>query len=194
MLPDPIARFLVLYQEAIRAYPDVFNAMTLSSVGADGRPSSRVVLLKGADERGFVFYTNLESRKGRELAHRRFAALCFYWPALEHQVRVEGAVEEVSPEEADAYFATRPRGSQLGAWASKQSELLPNRDLLDLRYAELEKQYEGKEVPRPPHWSGLRVVPDRIEFWKNRVSRLHDREVYVRDAPGAPWNVSRLYP
>ncbi len=194
MNPDPIARFLSLYAEAERAYPDIFNAMTLSTVSAEGRPSSRVVLLKAADERGFVFYTNLHSRKGRELSENPFAALCFWWPAIEYQVRVEGPSQRVSDEEADAYFATRPRGSQIGAWASLQSEELSSREVLEARVAELERQYEGREVPRPSHWSGLRVVPDRVEFWKNRQSRLHDREIYTRPSAEASWHLSRLYP
>lgn len=194
MTPDPIARFLALYEEALRAYPETFNAMTLSTVGADGRPSSRVVLLKAADARGFVFYTNLRSRKGRELGQNPYAALCFWWPALEYQVRVEGPAAQVPDEEADAYFASRPRGSQVGAWASDQSETLERREALEERVAELERQFESREVPRPPHWSGLRVVPDRVEFWKNRQSRLHDRELYTRASEDAPWQVTRLYP
>jgi pyridoxamine 5'-phosphate oxidase len=194
MNPDPLARFLALLEDAQRAYPETYNGMTLSTVGPDGRPSSRVVLLKAADARGFVFYTNLLSRKGRELAGHPFAALNFWWPALESQVRVEGPVVQVPDAEADAYFATRPRGSQLGAWTSHQSDPLPDRAVLEERMAALEAQYEGRPVPRPPHWSGLQVVPDRIEFWKDRQNRLHDRELYVRPAPGAPWSVQHLNP
>jgi pyridoxamine 5'-phosphate oxidase len=192
--PDPIDRFVKLYEEAAQAYPIEYNAMTLSTVGADGRPSSRVVLLKGVDPSGFVFYTNLESRKGRELERTPWVALCFWWPRLECQVRIEGRATQVGDEEADAYFATRPRGSQLGAWASRQSELLPSRDLLEARVAELDRQFEGREVPRPPFWSGFRVAPERMEFWKNRPNRLHDREVYRRRAEGGPWIVERLFP
>jgi pyridoxamine 5'-phosphate oxidase len=192
--PDPIDRFVKLYEEAARAYPIEYNAMILSTVGADGRPSSRVVLLKGVDPSGFVFYTNLESRKGRELARTPWVALCFWWPRLECQVRIEGRATQVGDEEADAYFATRPRASQLGAWASRQSELLPSRDLLEARVAELDRQYEGREVPRPPFWSGFRVAPERMEFWKNRPNRLHDREVYRLPAEGGPWIVERLFP
>jgi pyridoxamine 5'-phosphate oxidase len=191
---DPIDRFVKLYEEAALAYPIEYNAMTLSTAGVDGRPSCRVVLLKGVDESGFVFYTNLESRKGLELARNPWAALCFWWPRLEQQVRVEGRATRVSDEEANAYFATRPRGSQIGAWASRQSEILPSRELLELRAAELEREYHGREVPRPPHWSGIRVVPDRIEFWRNRPNRLHDRELYRRESESGPWIVERLNP
>ena len=191
---DPIDRFLKLYEDAAQAYPTEYNAMTLATVGAEGRPSSRVVLLKGVDESGFVFYTNLQSRKGQELARTPWAALSFWWPRLEQQVRVEGRAIQVSDEEADAYFATRPRGSQIGAWASEQSEVLPSRELLELRAAELERQFEGREVPRPPHWSGMRVIPDRIEFWRNRANRLHDRELYRREREAGRWIVERLNP
>jgi pyridoxamine 5'-phosphate oxidase len=191
---DPIDRFRAILDEARQQYPDEFNAMTLSTVGADGRPSSRVVLLKAADARGFAFYTNLESRKGRELAAQPFAALCFWWPRLERQVRIEGKIERVSDDEADEYFASRPRGSQVGAWASRQSEVLKNRLELDQAVEQLEKEYFNSNVPRPPFWSGFRVVPDRIEFWKNRISRLHDREVYTRERAGEPWRVQMLYP
>lgn len=191
-LPEPIQRFAEWYAQAKASVKVDPNAMVVSSVGPDGRPSSRVALLKDFDERGFVFYTNLDSRKGRELLGHRFAALCFHWKELERQVRIEGAVEQVSDAEADAYFATRPRGSQIGAWASKQSQVLESREELEARVAELEKRYEGKPVPRPPHWSGLRVVPDRIELWTNRPSRLHDRELYVKE--GGVWKKSLLYP
>lgn len=191
---DPIARFAALLAQAQEAYPQDFNGMTLSTVGPGGRPSSRVVLLKSADARGFVFYTNFNSRKGRELLANPWAALCFWWPKLESQIRVEGRTARVSDEEADAYFRTRPRGSQLGAWASAQSDLLDSREALEQRVAELSAQYEGQEVPRPPHWSGFRLTPDRIEFWKNRPNRLHDREVYRRDDEAMPWVVERLNP
>ena len=191
---DPIDRFLKLLAEAAQAYPLDYNAMTLSTVGEDGRPSSRVVLLKGADASGFVFYTNLGSRKGRELTRTPWAALCFWWPGLNWQVRVEGRSARVSETEADAYFATRPRGSQLGAWASRQSEVLPSRELLEARVAELDRQFAGREVPRPPFWSGFRITPDRIEFWRNRTNRLHEREVYRRESEGAPWTLERLFP
>src|SRR5262245_39976913 len=190
---DPIERFAVLYEQAKKAIPVDPNAMIVASVGDDGRPSARVILLKDFDARGFVFFTNYESRKGRELRTHPVAALVFYWAPLERQVRVEGRVEPVSPEEADAYFHSRPMGSQIGAWASLQSQSLPSRELLERRVEDLSRQYEGKRVPRPPHWSGFRVVPDRIEFWHSRPSRLHERIVYVRDASGG-WRTELLYP
>jgi pyridoxamine 5'-phosphate oxidase len=193
-MSDPFERFATWYAEAVKAIPEDPNAMVLSTVGLAGRPSARVLLLKGFDTRGFVFYTNLESRKGRELAAHPAASLTFHFRPLRRQVRVEGLVEKVSPEEADAYFATRPRGSQVGAWASTQSAPLPGRATLEARVAEVEAQYQGKPIPRPPHWSGYRLVPDQIEFWVGRENRLHEREVFMRDAPGAPWTVQLLYP
>jgi pyridoxamine 5'-phosphate oxidase len=186
---DPIERFAALYAEARRVIPVDPNAMVVASVGEDGRPSA---LLKDFGAHGFSFFTNLESRKGRELLTRPYAALVFFWQPLERQVRVEGRVERISDAEADAYFATRPRGSQLGAWASLQSQPLTSREMLERRLAELEQQYEGKPVPRPPHWGGLRVVPERMEFWHARPSRLHDRLLYVREGEG--WRTELLYP
>jgi pyridoxamine 5'-phosphate oxidase len=191
---NPFERFASWYAEAVKAIPEDPNAMVLSTVGPGGRPSARVVLLKGFDARGFVFYTNLESRKGRELGAHPAASLTFHFRPLGRQVRVEGLVEKVSPEEADAYFATRPRGSQIGAWASAQSAPLPSRAALEARVAQVEAQYRGKPIPRPPHWSGYRLVPDQIEFWVGRENRLHEREVFVRGAPDAPWTVQHLYP
>ena len=165
--------------------------MTLATADARGRPSARMVLLKGVDARGFVFYTNRESRKGRELSENAFAALVIHWPVSRQQVRIEGRVERISEEESDAYFATRDRRSQLGAWASQQSRALGSLEELDARVREVEAQFPGT-VPRPPHWGGYRVAPDRIEFWFERKSRLHERIAYVRE--GESFRVERLYP
>jgi pyridoxamine 5'-phosphate oxidase len=189
---DPIQRFADLYRLAKKSYPDEPNATVLATVGSDGRPSARVVLLKGFGPEGFVFYTNLESRKGRELRAHPAAALCFYWPNLHQQVRVEGPVQQVPDAEADAYFASRERGSQLGAWASAQSSPLPSREELERRVEDLNQRYADKPIPRPPFWSGFRLNPDRIEFWTSRPNRLHDR-VLFRKRDGT-WSTELLYP
>ena len=189
---DPIRFFQRWFEEALKAGVREPNAMTLATVGADGQPAARIVLLKGADERGFVFYTNYESRKGRELAAHPRAALVFWWQELERQVRVEGAVEKVTSEESDAYFASRPRPSRLGAWASDQSRPLPDRETLEQELAEVSERYPEGDVPRPTHWGGYRVVPTLVEFWQGRASRLHDRIEYARTPEG--WATQRLAP
>lgn len=194
-----------LYQDALNTFTDLLaqakqspdpepTAMTVATVGRDGRPAARTVLLKAFDERGFVFFTNFSSRKGRQLAANPQAALLFHWKHLREgvQVKIEGTVEPVSAAEADAYFASRPRGSQIGAWASLQSQPLASRELFEQRVADVEKRYEGQDVPRPPHWSGFRVVPERIEFWYGAQFRLHERQCYER-IDGA-WTQAMLYP
>jgi len=191
---DPLQRFNELFAQARLNPCHDPTAMTLASVGADGRPSARVVLLKGVDGGGFVFYTNTRSRKGRELDANPNVALTFWWPAIGWQVRVEGSAARVSDAEADAYFATRARGSQLGAWASEQSETLASRAELEARLASLTAEHAGKPVPRPPHWTGYRVTPTLVELWKNREDRLHEREEYRRASPSSPWTMRLLNP
>ena len=193
-MKDPFRQFGEWFREAEASVPVDPNAMVLSTVGPEGRPSSRVVLLKGFDPEGFVFYGNLESRKFRELRAQPWAALNFHWKPLGRQVRIEGKVTQVADQEADAYFATRPRGSQIGAWASRQSEPLPSRATLEAAVRDVEARHAGGEVPRPPFWSGFRLEPDRIEFWQAGEFRLHDREVFRRTSKSAPWTVERLYP
>jgi len=189
--PDPFMQFGKWMEEAILAKALEPTAMTLSTLDARGRPSGRIVLLKGADPRGFVFFTNYESRKGRDLDAHPVAGLTFLWKELERQVRIEGRVEKVSAAESDAYYATRPLGSRVGAWASPQSQAIAGRRWLEKRWEELGRQYGG-EPPRPPHWGGYRVLPDHFEFWQGRASRLHDRIVY--DRKGDAWTISRLAP
>lgn len=192
LLPDPLAQFALWYEEAQQSTVALPHAMALATADAQGRPSARMVLLKECDQRGFVFYTNSNSHKGRDLSQNPRAALVFHWEPLRKQVRVEGAVERVSSEEADAYFATRPRGSQLGAWASPQSESIPDRTALERETDQLEAHYAERDVPRPPHWNGYRVCPDTLEFWVDRASRLHDRFEYRRSAQG--WQIRQLAP
>lgn len=190
--PDPLATFDEWLQEAASQEPSLPDAVALATVDHRGMPSVRMVLLKGADESGFVFYTNLESSKAEDLKANPRAALCFHWKSLGKQVRVEGRVEPVSDEEADAYFATRPRDACIGAWASKQSRPLPGRARLERDFADYAAKFGEGEVPRPVFWSGYRVVPERIEFWQSRPSRLHDRLVYTRARRN--WACERLYP
>lgn len=192
MPPDPFKLFSELYTEIQKSDLEEPSAVTLATATPDGKPSARVVLLKEFDERGFVFYTNLTSRKGRELRSNPYAALCFYWEPVHHQVRVQGTVTQVAESEADAYFATRPRGSQIGAWASKQSSELEDQEALMQRFKEYEKKFSGKEVPRPDFWSGFRLTPTRMEFWKRQENRLHERTEFVRTGDG--WSVTYLYP
>lgn len=189
---DPFAQFDTWFQEAAAAEATLPEAMTLATVSADGRPSTRMVLLKGHGRDGFVFYTNFNSAKGQELLGNPHASLCFHWKTLRRQVRIDGPAAPVSDAEADAYFASRPRGSQIGAWASEQSAPVDSRAVLEDRVRDLEAEYDGRDVPRPPHWSGFRLVPARIEFWTDRPDRLHDRLVFDRD--GDEWREVRLQP
>jgi pyridoxamine 5'-phosphate oxidase len=193
--PDPIERFRSVYALAEKIDPSILpdpSAMALGTVGEGGQPSVRIVLLKAFDARGFVFYTNYEGRKGRHLLTNPKAALCFYWPTIDVQVRIEGSVTKVADKEADAYFATRHRLSQIGAWASRQSEPLETPTALDERVKKYEREFAGKEVPRPKYWSGFRVSPERIEFWKAKPNRLHERHLYTRVSAG--WKIETIYP
>lgn len=192
--PDPLARFEEVFTAALAAAPENVDAtaMTLATADHAGRPSARVVLLKGVDERGFVFYTNYGSRKARELEENPVAALCVYWPSIDQQVRVEGRIERVSEEESDAYFARRPRESQLGAWASRQSEVLPSREILEARLREAETRFRGSTVARPPFWGGYLLRPEWIEFWQRGEFRLHHRAAYILQE--GKWKLEQLYP
>lgn len=192
-LADPVAQFKLWFDQAVHAQAREPNAMTVATVGADGRPSARMMLLKGFETGQFVFYTNRESRKGRELEHSRHVALVFYWSELERQVRVEGDVAPVSDAEADEYFRIRPRGSQLGAWASAQSRVLASREELERKVADIERRFGEGEVARPPYWGGFALTPVMVEFWQGRPSRLHDRLRYTRAADGS-WRRERLSP
>ena len=191
---EPLRLWQAWFDEAVKAEPRDPNAMSLATVDPDGLPHVRMVLLKGVDARGFVFYTNTESQKGRELAANPKAALLFHWKSLNRQVRIRGTVERVTAEEADAYFATRPKGAQIGAWASQQSRPLESRLAFEKAIALYGAKYAIGTVPRPPHWSGYRVVPISIEFWHDRPFRLHDRIEFRRPTPGEPWTKVRMYP
>jgi pyridoxamine 5'-phosphate oxidase len=189
---DPIKQFQMWLDDAFAAKLPLPEAMTLATATPDGKPSARMVLLKQVDHHGFVFYTNYNSAKARELDANPYAALVFYWARLDRQVRIEGSITKTSPEESREYFATRPRESQIGAWASEQSEVIASRAALEERAAELEKQYCDRDIDCPEHWGGYRLNPDRIEFWKSRIGRLHDRILYQRD--GDTWTITRLAP
>jgi len=191
---EPFGLFQAWMDEAIASEPDDPNAMAVATVDADGLPDVRMILLKGADERGFVFYTNRGSAKGRELEAAPKAALLLYWKSLHRQIRMRGPIERVSDAEADAYFASRSRESRIGAWASDQSRPLESRAALEAAVARRTAEFAGKDVPRPPYWHGFRVVPLEIEFWASRPHRLHDRIVFRRSSPSAPWVKTRLYP
>ena len=191
--PDPLQQFGAWFAAALAADIRDVNAMTLATATPDGKPSARIVLLKGFDERGFAFFTNYDSAKGRELEANPHAALVFYWTQLERQIRISGAVERTSREDSAAYFHSRPPGSRLGAWVSRQSEVIDARQVLDTRLAEMTERFEGGDVPLPPHWGGYRVKPDQFEFWQGRPNRLHDRFRYSRQANGT-WLIDRLAP
>ena len=191
--PDPIALFQRWFDDAIAARFPLPEAMSLSTVTAEGKPTARMVLLKRVDTDGFVFFTNYRSAKARELETNPNACLVFFWPLLERQVRIEGVVTKTSETESREYFATRPRGSQIGAWASPQSEVISGREMLEQRRAELEETYRDREIPWPEHWGGYCLKPERIEFWKGRPDRLHDRLLYVRQNDGS-WIIQRLAP
>jgi pyridoxamine 5'-phosphate oxidase len=190
---SPFRQFARWFDEAKQRQPQLPEAMTASTCGADGVVTSRTVLLKGFDEHGFVFFTNYNSPKGRQLSENARCSLCFFWPVLDRQVRIEGVAVKTTSEESDAYFASRPRGSQIGAWASNQSSVIAGRGDLDARFAELEAAYKERQIPRPPHWGGYRVIPVEIEFWYGRADRLHDRFIYRLREP-KDWVIERLSP
>jgi len=191
--PNPYAQFAKWFEDAKRAQPQLPEAMTVATAQLEGCVSARICLLKAFDGRGFVFFTNYSSRKGAEIHDNPRAALCWWWPVLERQVRAEGAIVKTTEEESDAYWVTRPRGSQLGAWASDQSQVILGRRALEARFAELESTYRDRPIPRPPHWGGYRVIPNFIEFWQGRIDRLHDRFLY-RLRESKDWVIERVAP
>lgn len=191
---EPLALFGRWFADAERSGIDEVNAMTLATVDAEGKPHARIVLLKGLEQGAFHFFTNYESAKGRQLSHKPYAAVVFFWKELERQVRIEGHIEELGPEESDAYFDSRPEGSRIGAWASPQSSVIADRRILDERVSHFEGQYAGKEIPRPSFWGGYRLVPSCIEFWQGRSNRLHDRLLFTRENMNSFWERSRLAP
>lgn len=192
MYPEPVRQFSDWFEQARSEEPSDHDAVSLASVNPDGRPSIRMVLMRAYDERGFVFYTNLASSKAQDFSANRFAAMCFHWKSTARQVRIEGAVEPVSISEADDYFNGRPAESQIGAWASKQSQILDCRETLESRFAEFEQKFSTGAIPRPDFWSGFRLVPDTFEFWDKRAFRLHDRTLYTHNTKG--WTTRKLYP
>jgi len=190
---NPLTLFQKWFKEALKAQALDANAVAVATVSPTGKPSSRMVLLKGLDQQGFVFFTNYQSQKGKDMTRRPVASLLFFWPQLSRQVRVDGRVAKISSRESENYFRTRPRGAQLSAWASDQSEAVPDREFLENRIKALEEKYKGKTVPRPPHWGGFRLSPSSVEFWQGRVNRLHDRLRYQRKSQGG-WRRERLAP
>ncbi|MFM2136853.1 MAG: pyridoxamine 5-phosphate oxidase [Bacteroidota bacterium] len=193
LLKNPFRQFEVWMSHAMDAGVEEPNAMTLATIDRDGSPDARIVLLRGIDRSGFVFFTNYRSRKGRALSNRKKACLNFFWPALQRQIRINGTVEKVSARTSDAYFRSRPRESQIGAWASLQSEPMDDRRVLENRFIEFEKKFAGKPVPRPAFWGGYRLIPTHVEFWQGRTSRLHDRIAYEKSRSGK-WSIQRLHP
>jgi pyridoxamine 5'-phosphate oxidase len=193
VLKDPLLQFQHWFEEALSAKLPDPNAFTLSTVSAEGRPSSRIVLLRSFDVNGFVFYTNYESRKGQELLINKWASLNFFWPELEKQIRIEGEATKVSEEQSEEYFNSRPKESKIGAWASDQSRIIENRNVLSEKYTILTEHYKDNSPPKPPHWGGFKIKPDRFEFWQGRPNRLHDRIAYSLDKSGM-WQINRLAP